>query len=117
LYGEVKKLEDGEDTYAVHYITRLDSLLRTAARNHKTPGFDFADFSKNTGHIPGRYMVARIREGGLMAACIESAGNPVEFVEAYAKAAERVKGAPRLSDESLAYLKLLEGKWNHFPHS
>jgi len=111
LYAEVQALKKDEEIYAASYINSIDSLLKTCYRNGKVPPFSFQGFSKNGGHIPGRFMATQIKNAGLLSLCIKDAGDPMAFFETYQNALKSGSTAPRFSTESIYFLQKLRAKW------
>lgn len=107
VFEEWKELSKDEDRVAVRCIRRLDSVFSRAYRQGKTTaGFEelmFKGYSRNGGHIPGRYMASAIQRAGLLSGVIAQADDPVSFFEAYQKAAGLNR--PRFSRASLLYMK------------
>jgi hypothetical protein len=107
VFEEWKELSRNENKVAVRSIHRLDSVFSKAYRRGRAAvGFEtlmFRGYSRNGGHIPGRYMANIIRRAGLLKQAIEQADDPVYFFETYQRAARAQQ--PRFSKAALLYLK------------
>lgn len=104
LYTDVKRLSVNEDAFAITNLNKLDSLLNSCLVK-EPDSFDFRAYSKNGGHIPGRYMTLLIQKAGLLKGVIEQPGNPLAFFEAYLKASQKLDVYPALSKSALSYLQ------------
>jgi hypothetical protein len=111
LYTQVKALEQNEDQLSNKYLKKMDSLFTVISQTGNVPPFDFGAFTKNGGHIPGRYMAQRIKQASLLTPCIQEAGNPVVFFEQY-QAAAKLKGGFAFSTAAIACLKSLKAKYS-----
>jgi len=104
LYGDVARLAENEEVFARQNLRKIDSLLKQCLI--KTPAsFNFRQYSKNGGHIPGRYMAACIKKAGLLPDIIEGEGDPLIFFESFAAAAKKLHIESSLSVAALGYLE------------
>lgn len=106
LYADVERLTKNEDEIASQCLSKIDSLLMESAKKEPT-AFNFQDYSKNGGHIPGRFMAKCIQRAGLLKTVIDKEGDPLIFFECYQKASKKLGLNTPLSDASLMYLRKL----------
>lgn len=110
LYEEVLELRKDQDNYARYYIEKIDSLLTAAYKSKSVFNFQMKGFSKNMGHIPGRFMALKIKESGLLPDYINYIGDPFKFFELYNDAVKKVGSSPAFSEESILFLNELKNK-------
>jgi hypothetical protein len=118
LHEEVKKLTENDESISIAKIKKLDSLLTLAFKTETVieqyQGFAaFANaYSKNGGHVPGRFMGAVIQESGILKNHIESIEDPISFMISYNNAVRKLKKSyPVFSSDSIDYLKNVKVKY------
>jgi len=89
LYEEVLELRKDEDNYADFYLKKIDSLLTAAYKSKSIFNFQMKGFSKNAGHISGRFMALKIKESGLLDQYLNNIGDPFIFFELYNEAVKK----------------------------
>jgi len=109
LYADVAKLTNNENEFASEYLKKIDTLLLKSAKDQYVP-FNFRDYSKNGGHIPGRYMAKCIQQAGLLPDCIKNEGEPLRFFELYQQAVQKLGLSSGFSEASILYLQRVYGR-------
>lgn len=106
LAREIEDLRRNEVSRSERRIAQIDSLLSdsNAALNVQT----LNKFLEQGGHIPGRYMGEKIKEGNRFNEFVKYTGNPFYFFYLYNEAVKGIPSAPRFSTSSIARLKALE---------